>query len=123
MEHECNKLKEIFENTIDSDLKYDGKIEHIEYYSLFCKAAAENQLFKSLSNNVCMFNYSYNNKDSVMMLFSLPINSTEMGAKTVAERVMKVITVLETCFIQLDYVKSEEITEDRFVYITVIKKI
>jgi len=122
-EHNHEKLKDIFENTVDSDLKYEGKVKNIEYYSLFCKAASEEQLFKILGNNVCMFNYEYKGEDSIIMLFSLPINVDEMGAKTVAERVMQVVTTIEECFITLDYVSSEEVQEDRFVYITAIKKI
>lgn len=123
MDHDHEKLKSIFENTVESSLKYEGKVKNIEYYSLFCKAAAENQLHKIMGNNVCMFNYCYKGNDSIIMLFSLPINVDEMGAKTVAERVMKVVTTIEECFITLDYVRSEEIQEDRFVYITAVKKI
>ena len=123
MEHNHEKLKDIFENTVDSKLKYEGKIKNLEYYSLFCKASSENQLHKLMGNNVCMFNYYYKEEDSIIMLFSLPINVDESGAKTVAERVMEVVTTIEECFISLQFVRSEEIQEDRFVYITAIKKI
>jgi len=121
--HNQKKLKDIFENTIDSDLKFEGNLKNLEYYSMFCKAASENQLHKIIGNNVCMFNYYYKKEDSIIMLFSLPINIDESGAKTVAERVMEVITLIEECFITLEFVKSEEVQEDRFVYITAIKKI
>ena len=121
MEHVYEKLKDIFENTVDSDLKYEGKLKNPEYYTSFCKAASANQLHSIMSNNVCMFNYEYQDQEAIMMLFSLPINVDDVGAKTVAERVMEVVTILEKCFIQIDYIKSEEIQEDRFVYITAVK--
>jgi hypothetical protein len=118
-----DRLKEIFETTIESGIKYEGSHATPEYYNLFCKAAANNQLYKIMGNNVCMFNYSYEDSDSVMILFSLPINSDETGAKNIAERVMEVITGVERCFTTTDYVKSEEVKEDKFIYITVIKKV
>lgn len=122
-EHVKTKLKEIFESTIDSGLKYEGSHLTPEYYNLFCKAAAEEHLYKTKGNNVCMFNYSYNGDDTVMMLFSIPINSNETGAKNIAERVIEVVAMVEDCFITTDYIKSEEVKEDKFVYITVLKKV
>jgi len=122
--HIHEKLKEIFENTIDTGIKYDGSIDKPEYYNLFCKAAANDQLFKLMGNNLCMFNFQKDNIDFVMMLFSIPINSSEeAGTKNVAERVMEVIENVEKCFIVLDYVRSEPVQEDKFVYITVLKSV
>ncbi len=69
MEHIFEKLKDVFENTIDSDLKYEGKLKNPEYYSLFCKAASKDQLHKVMSNNVCMFNYSYKEQDAIHKYF------------------------------------------------------
>jgi hypothetical protein len=121
--HVKDKLKEIFELTIDGGLKYEGSVQSPEYYNLFCKAAANDNLYKAMGNNVCMFNCSYGDNDAVMILFSIPINSNETGSKNIAERVMKVIAKVEECFITTDYVKSEEVKEDKFVYITVVKKV
>lgn len=123
MEYVKERLKEVFENTVDIGIKYEGSVENPEYYSLFCKAASKDQLHKLMGNNLCMFNCSYSGDDAVMMIFSIPINSKDSGAKNVAERVMEVIGGVEECFITLDHVKSEEIKEDKFVYVTAIKKI
>jgi hypothetical protein len=123
MSHVSEKLKEIFDNTVESGIMYDGSVENPEYYSLFCKAASKDQLHKLMGNNLCMFNCNYENDESVMMIFSIPINSQDSGAKNIAERVMEVIGGIESCFITLDHVKSEEIKEDKFVYVSAIKKI
>ena len=123
MSHVKERLKEVFENTVDIGIKYEGSVENPEYYSMFCKAASKDQLHKLMGNNLCMFNCSYAGDDAVMMIFSIPINSKDSGAKNVAERVMEVIGGVEECFITLDHVKSEEIKEDKFVYVTAIKKI
>ena len=124
MSHIQERLKEVFENTVESGIKYDGKITSPDYYSLFCKAASKEQLYKLMGNNVCMFNCTLENKDAIMILFSIPINtSEESGAKNVAERVMEVIENLEICFTTLDEVNSEIVQEDKFVYVTAIKKI
>lgn len=123
-EYVQDKLKEVFENTIESGIKYDGSTDSPEYYNLFCKAAANDQLFNLMGNNLCMFNCEHDGRDAVMMMFSIPINSSEdSGAKNVAERVMEIVEEAEECFITLDHLRSEEIKEDRFVYVTAIKKL
>lgn len=122
-EKQLERLKEIIDNTIEMGLRIDSNLQNLEYYNLFCKAAAKNHLFKLFGNNLCMFNTMYEGKESLLILFSIPINSDDSGAKGVAERVMEVISALETCLVTLDYVKSEEIKEDKFVYVSIIKNI
>ena len=117
------RLREIFESTIDSDLQYDDKIENMDYYSLFCKAASSDKLYKLYGNDVCAFNYDNNGNDSVMFLFFLPINSEDTGTKNIAERVMDVIKKVEQCFITLDYASSIEVKEDKFIYIVIVKNV
>lgn len=123
MSHVDERLREVFEQTADSAQIYTGKIDNIDYYSLFCKAAANNALHKLMGNNLCMFKCDYENKDAIMMMFSIPINNSEdtTGAKNVAERVMEVIAATEKCFITIDNLKSEEVKEDKFVYVTLVK--
>jgi hypothetical protein len=71
-----------------------------------------------------MFNCQKEGKEAVMMLFSIPINSSEeAGAKNVAERVMEVVENSEECFVTLDDIKTEPVQEDKFVYVTIIKSI
>lgn len=123
MSHVKQKLVEIFESTIESGELYDGPCESPEYYNLFCKAASKDQLFKLMNNNLCMFNCKYDDEDAVIMIFSIPINSEESGAKNIAERVMRVITEVEECFTTIDFLKSEEVKEDKFIYIISVKKV
>lgn len=118
-----DKLKEVFEVTVDTGIKFEGDIKKIDYYNLFCKAAAKDKLYKIMGNNVCMFNCEYDNSEAVLIVFFLPINSEESGAKNVAERVMEVVEETETCFISIDYLKSEEVKEDKFIYVTLVKKV
>lgn len=124
MNYVIDRLKEVFDNTVESGIKYEGSIENPDYYGLVCKAAAQDQLYKLLGNNMCMFNCEVDNIEAILMLFSIPINtSEESGAKHVAERVMEVVENIEICFVTLDDVKSEPVQEDKFVYVTAIKKI
>ena len=123
-EYVQNKLKEVFENTIESGIKYDGTTRNLDYYNLFCKAASNDQLYNLMGNNLCMFNCEHDGDDAVMLMFLIPINSPEeTGAKNVAERVMEIVEEAEECFITLDYVNSEEVKEDKFVYVIIIKKL
>ena len=119
------KLKEVFESTVeDGSNKYEGIVGEINYYNLFCKAAADDKLYKIQQNNFCMFNYYYNQIESVLMIFAIPINPSEdVGIKQVAERVMKIVRELENCFITLDYLNANEVVEDKFIYVIAVKKI
>lgn len=118
------KLKEVFEFTVEDDIRYDGPLEIIDYYALFCKSAARDQLHRVKNNNLCMYNFYYENSDAVLMIFAIPINTEEeSGGKYVAERIMDVIKRAEDCFVVLDYVNANEVEEDKFVYVTIVKKI
>lgn len=118
------KLIEIFDNTVESgELYYDGPLDNPEYFTLFCKAADKERLFKLMNNNLCMFNCKYQDEDAVIMIFSIPINAGNTGAKNIAERVIRVITEVEECFVTLDFVKSEEVKEDKFIYIIAVKRV
>jgi len=124
MNYITDKLKEIYENTIESGIRCESSLETLDYYELFCKAAAKDQLFKLMGNNVCMFNYKKDDDDAIMIIFSIPINNPEESAsKNVADRVMEIVRESEKCFVTLDEVQSKEVKEDKFVYITIVKKI
>lgn len=124
MDNINDKLKKAFEQVVEDGIKYDGLLSEIDYYSLFCKAAANDRLFRILGNNFCMFSCNYENYPGVLMIFAIPINTEEeSGGKYVAERVMEVVKKVEDCFITLDHVESREVKEDKFVYVTVLKKI
>ena len=117
------RLKDIYETTLNDDIKYEGIVdENLDYYSLFCKAAAKEKLFKIEKNNVCMFNCVYKEKEAVMIIFALPINTeTNSGVKNIAERVINIVKVLEECFIKFEYMNSISVNEDKFIYVTSIK--
>jgi hypothetical protein len=117
------KLKEIFEDTVESGLIYEGDLDQIDYYSLFCKTAANKKLYKLMGNNLCMLKCKYENQDSVLIVSFIPINVDETGAKSIAERVIEVVSNLESCFVTLDSLKSEEVKEDKFIYVTAVKTI
>jgi len=118
------RLREIFDLTVESDLKNDSPLEDMNYYNVMCKAASKDVLFKLFGSNLCMFNYVYENSDAVLMLFSIPLNeSSGPGAKHIAERVMEVVENVEKVFTTVDYMESKEVKEDRFVYVTIVKKI
>lgn len=115
------KLKDIFENIIESDFEYSGDYNRINYYSLFCKSASSDKLYKIMGSDLCMFHYRYKEKDSILMIFFIAINQEEPGSKNVADRVIEIIEGLESTFITLDFIRSEEIKEDKFAYLTAIK--
>jgi len=117
------KLKEAFESVIESEFKYNGSINNINYIDLFYKSASKNSLFKLMGSDVCMTNCEFEGNDAVLIVFFLPINLEESGAKNIAERVIQIVEEVEKCFITIDYLKSEEIKEDKFVYVVIVKRV
>lgn len=118
-----DRLIEIFESTIESELRCEDPVEKINYYNLFCKAASNKRLFKVMGNNLCMSNYRYENRDAILMIFSIPINPDETGSKDIAEKIMEIVSETENAFVTLDYIVSNKVEEDKFVYITAVKKL
>lgn len=117
-----DRLKELFESVVESDLNYNGSFDNIDYYNLFCKAASKEQIYRFMGNDLCMFNCKYDNSDAVMMVFFIPINTKNFGVKNIAEKVIQIVEVIEETFITIDYLKSDEIKEDKFIYVVGIKK-
>lgn len=118
------KILDIFEKTNDTcELKYDGELDNINYYNLFCKSGTSDFLFKFDSEiNFFTCKAKYNNKDGVMFIFSLPINDERnYRSKYISEKIMKIIEILEKSFVTLDYIRCNEVKIDKFVYLVVIK--
>ncbi len=122
------RLRQIFENTIDSGLQYNGNIDEIDFYSLLCKSTSNNQLYKILSCNLSMFNCKFENDDSILIIFSIPTSLNvdkipNQENKHISERIMEILQIVEECFITVDYMNLKTIKEDKFTYMTIVKKI
>ncbi len=126
------RLKQIFDNTIESGLNYVGNIEEIDFYSLFCKSAANNQLYKIFSCNLSMFNYEFESTDSILIIFSIPISlntdskidvGSQVENKHISERIMDIIKIVEECFVTVDYMDLKNVQEDKFMYMIIVKKL
>jgi hypothetical protein len=117
------KFKEAYEGTIENvDLQYTGNLKNIDYFGLFCKAGTEEKLYKFLGLNTCMFNYIHEKQESVLIIFSIP-NGEDSSTKFIADKVMDIVELNESIFVTLDYIKSKEIKDDKFIYVTVVKKL
>lgn len=125
------RLKQIFDNTIESGLKYIGNIEEIDFYSLFCKSTANNQLYRIFSCNLSMFNYEFEGQDSILIIFSIPISlnldvkidGNQQENKHISERIMEIVRVVEECFVTVDYMDLKNVKEDKFMYMIIVKKL
>lgn len=122
------KLRELYNKTIESDFKYEGKLSNIDYFSAICKATANDQMIKFQGSNLSMFNYRFDNIDAILMIFSIPISDENSDnnnnkKKHITERIMNIITELEKFFITLDYVDCKQVKEEKFSYLTVVKNI
>lgn len=117
------KLREIFEQTVELDVRYDGPLKDMDYFGLMCKAASKESMHKLMGSNVCMFNCKLEEQDAVLILFCIPLNSSGEGVKHIAERVMETFRNVEECFTTIDFSHSKEVKEDKYMYISVIKKV
>ena len=118
------KIVELFDKTVKDGEVYEGDLENVNYFTLMCKAK-EDFMFKIGQCNGCMFKYKFNGKNSVLFIFSMPINlNPDNGdVKHISERVIDIVRMLEDCFVTIDYLNSVESREDKFVYITAVKRI
>lgn len=128
-------LSDMYDATIESDLTLEGDVDKIDYCKALYKATAANKVNKIKNLNVCMFNCEFNGFDSIMVLFAIPINSeTEDDSiqpvekqatkdKNMAEKIMKIIKLVERHFITLDDIKLETKPEEKFTYLRMIKKV
>jgi hypothetical protein len=116
------KFREGYERTLENvDFQYTGNLKNIDYFGLFCKATAQDKLRTFLGLNTCMFNYIHENQDSVLIIFSIP-NGEESSTKYVADKVMDIVELCESVFVTVDYIKSKEVKDDKFIYVSIIKK-
>jgi len=119
------KIIELFNNTVKNGEVYDGDLENINYFDMMCRAK-EDQVFKVAQCNGCMFKYKYDGKNAVLFIFSMPVNlnpDNGQDNKHISERVIDIVRMLEDCFVTIDYLNSVENKEEKFVYITAVKKI
>ena len=117
------RIKELYERSVETDdLKYDGKLNDIDFFGLFCKATSKDKLFKILGCNLCIFNYVFEDEDSTLFIFAIP-NGEDSGTKQIADKIIEIISVMERCFIVLDYIETDNVKDDKFVYMTIVKKV
>lgn len=119
------RLKTIFEEARHTGETYSGNLEEINFYNIMCKAGLSKALKIWGDIHACSFKYKFNNKDSVLIIIGIPINSSKetSTSKNIAERIIDVIKDSEICFTTVDYTTSTENKNERFVYITLVKVI
>jgi hypothetical protein len=120
------RLRDIFETTIESGTKVQvNNIDEIDYYSLLCASIGNNKMYKMYNCNLCSFNCDFEGEEAVIMIFSVPISTQAevLDKKHSSERIMDIIKTVEECFISIDHMSFKEVKEDKFSYITIIKKV
>ncbi len=118
------KIKEVFENTVESgDLKHSGSLLDIDYFGMFGKAAHKDKIYKINGIDTGMFNYVHDGHDSVLIVFFVPINTESASTKHIADRVMEITELMEKSFITVDYMSSNELKDDKFIYLTIVKRL
>ncbi len=122
------KFMEMFERTLESDHDYNGSIDDLNYFGIICKAAQEDHMRKIFNNDIVMFNTQYEDEDAVLIVVQIPMNVSEddenaKPTKFVSGRVMKMIFLAEKCLVQLDVCETDKKSEEKFVYIKMVKKV
>jgi hypothetical protein len=122
------KFREMFDMTLESDHDHNGNLNELNYFGLICKAAQGDYMRKIYNNDIVMFNTEYEDEDAVLIVVQIPVNMNEddenvKATKFVSNRVMKMIFLAEKCLVQLDICETTQETEDKFVYIKMIKKV
>lgn len=118
------RLRMLFDETIQEENIMRENIDDINYYNLLCKSIAANKFYKFFNSNLSLFRYVYEGNDSVLMIFSIPIqsNKDEKDKKHITERIMEIVKSLEKTFVTIDYMTLQEVKEDKYYYLNVIIK-
>jgi len=114
-----NQLKMYFKRMIKNGYEYEGNLKKIDYLPTMLLAIDKDQVLKYNNNNVYLFRYKYDNTDSILMIFAIPVESDI--DQSLSERIFDVLKDIECTFVTLDYRNLKE--EKSFTFLTVIKKI
>jgi len=117
-----NKLRKIFKETIEGDRKYEGSLKHLPCSDLIMSALGTQKNYRYETNNLCMLKCRFCNRDSILMIFAIPIKSREDN-RNVNERFFEVLGDVEHAFTTLDYRQVKEFEEDKYMYFICIKVI
>lgn len=120
------RLRDFFDEAIKSSKVLHDSLNTIDYYTAFCKAWADNNGYRMLNCNLCLFKYKFKDEDSIMMIFGIPSPSnpeSKDDPKHISQKVMELLKIAEDCFINLDYTDLKEVKEDKFHYLTIIKSL
>ena len=118
------KMIEMFDETRQKDDYFECELDKIEFYKIFFNAGKDG-IYSYKDNNICMFKYKFDDCDSVLIIISIPINSVKetSTSKNVAERIMEIVKVTEECFTIVDYTEATEVKKEKFIYLTIVKKV
>jgi hypothetical protein len=119
-----SRIQMLFDETLkDEDILQDD-IEYINYYNLLCKSISTNKFYKFFNANLSLFKFIYKGNESVLMIFSIPIqtNKDVQDKKHITERVMEIVKILEKVFITTEFMSLQEVKEDKYYYLSVIVK-
>ena len=120
------KFKDLYDKAMESD-QYFENIDQtsINFFDLVFKASSKNLYCLFKGNNLCIFKCKYYNDPYMMIIFGIPSKkkSETSGKKFISERIIDLIKCVEDCLITVDKMKSFENQDDKFVYLSCMKKI
>lgn len=117
-----NKLKKVFNETIEGDREHKGNLKHLPCSDLIESSISTQKNYRYKTNNLCMLKYKFCNRDAVLMVFAIPIKSREDN-RNVNERFFEVLGDVEQAFVTLDYRRLKEFEEDKYMYFICVKVI
>jgi len=117
-----NKLRKIFKETVDDGNEYKGSLKHLPCSDLIISAINTRKNYRYETNNLCMLKYRFCNHNAILMIFAIPIKSSE-DERNVNERFFDVLRDVEQAFVTLDYRQLKDFEEDKYMYFICIKVI
>lgn len=114
-----DRLSNIFKEAIEESPVINKTVDEMDGFTELMSGEYD-RLYKFLSAHLIMFRYRYNGSDAILMLFGVPTKTNEKS-KYYSERVMEIISYLESVFIYLDYLEIKE--DNQYNYIIAIKKL
>lgn len=99
----------------------NNKFDQIDCFKIFMNSN-DQSIFKIFGFTVSTFLTKQKDSEYMVFVFSTPINEKN-NTKSVYDKISELVSSFEEILISLDYAFSKESTEEKQVYVTIVKKI
>lgn len=114
-----NKLVQLYDKVLDNDLSIDGDTikNNEDHFSAICRSTESDSYFRYSNDSFYM--YSDATDEAYMYILVVLSDIINTSNKELSERILELLTLLESMFIKLNYTNSYKDNGSNIVYLVV----